>query len=68
MQNANKLVEEFCNSDGLLHYIDVVPPMLDSEGNPKRDLFKWDGIHMNELGYKIWTSIVKPILHHQPSE
>jgi len=67
MQKANKIIEEFCNSDGLLYYIDIVPPMLDSDGIPRKDLFRWDGIHMNELGYKIWTSIVKPILHNQPA-
>ena len=62
MKNANRLVEEFCNSNELLHFIDIVPPMMDEDGNPRRDLFKWDGIHMNELGYEIWTSIVKPTL------
>jgi lysophospholipase L1-like esterase len=36
--------------------------MLDAEGKPKRDVFKWDGIHLNEKGYAIWKSIVRPIL------
>ena len=62
MKRANSLVEEFCNSNDLLHYIDIVPPMLTTEGTPRPELFKWDGIHMTELGYEIWTSIVKPIL------
>jgi lysophospholipase L1-like esterase len=62
MQKTNNLVEEFCKTEELLHYIDIVQPMLDPEGNPRAHLFKWDGIHMNEQGYEIWTSIVKPIL------
>ena len=62
MKRANSLIEEFCNSNDLLHYIDIVPPMLTTEGTPRPELFKWDGIHMTELGYEIWTSIVKPIL------
>jgi lysophospholipase L1-like esterase len=62
IQKANNLVEEFCNSHELVHYVDTVPPMLDAEGNPRKNLFRWDGIHMNERGYEIWTSIVKPIL------
>lgn len=62
MKRANSLVEEFCNSKDLLHYINIVPPMLTTEGTPRPELFKWDGIHMTELGYEIWTSIVKPIL------
>jgi lysophospholipase L1-like esterase len=56
------LIAEFCSSNILLQYIDIVPPMLNAEGSTRPELFKWDGIHMNELGYEIWTSIVKPIL------
>jgi lysophospholipase L1-like esterase len=62
MQEANGLVREYCASDERLHYIDIVPAMLDAEGKPRRDLFKWDGIHLNEKGYAIWKSIVRPIL------
>jgi lysophospholipase L1-like esterase len=62
MQKANRLIEQFTGSDLRLHYVDVATHMLDSEGQPRRDLFKWDGIHMNEEGYVIWTRILKPIL------
>lgn len=62
MQKANKLIEEYCASGRRLHYIDIVTPMMDSLGFPREDLFKWDGIHMNEKGYEIWTSVIKPIL------
>jgi lysophospholipase L1-like esterase len=62
MQEANRLVREYCASDRRLHYIDIVPAMLDAEGKPRRDVFKWDGIHLNEKGYAIWKSIVRPIL------
>jgi len=43
-----------------LHYIDVVPAMLDS-GKPK-DIFGLDGLHMNAAGYAIWTRIVRAAL------
>jgi len=62
MQEANQLVRLYCASDKRLHYIDIVPAMLDAEGKPRRDVFKWDGIHLNEKGYAIWKSIVRPIL------
>ena len=62
MQEANTLIEEFCNSSDSLHFINIVEPMLDSNGIAKPELFKWDGIHMNDKGYRIWVSIVKPIL------
>jgi lysophospholipase L1-like esterase len=62
MQAANQLVREYCASDERLHYIDIVPAMLDADGKPRRDVFRWDGIHLNEKGYAIWTSVVRPIL------
>ena len=62
MQAANQLVREYCASDKRLHYIDIVPAMLDADGKPRPDVFKWDGIHLNEKGYEIWTSVVRPIL------
>jgi lysophospholipase L1-like esterase len=43
-----------------LHYIDVVPPMLD-EGKPK-DIFEADGLHMTSAGYMIWTALVRAAL------
>jgi lysophospholipase L1-like esterase len=62
MQVANRLVREYCASKERLQFIDIVPAMLDADGDPRRDVFKWDGIHLNEKGYAIWTSVVRPIL------
>jgi len=62
MQEVNRLVEEICASDNRLNYIDIVESTLDAEGNPRHDIFKWDGIHLNEKGYEIWTSVMKPVL------
>jgi len=44
-----------------LHYIDVVPAMLDESGKPK-DLYVADGLHMNAAGYEIWTRAVRAAL------
>lgn len=62
MQEANRLVREYCGSDERLRYIDIVPAMLDAAGKPRRDVFKWDGIHLNREGYAIWKSVVRPVL------
>ncbi|HTJ15145.1 MAG TPA: GDSL-type esterase/lipase family protein [Steroidobacteraceae bacterium] len=62
MQIANRLIRDHCASDSRLHYIDIVPPMLDAQGNPRGDLYGWDGIHMNAQGYAIWTTVIKPVL------
>jgi lysophospholipase L1-like esterase len=62
MQEANRLVREYCGTDSRLHYIDVVPAMLDVAGNPRLEVFRWDGLHYNDKGYALWTSIIKPII------
>ena len=62
MQVANRLIRDYCASDNRLHYIDIVPPMSDAQGSPRRDLYAWDGLHMNAAGYAIWISVVKAAL------
>jgi lysophospholipase L1-like esterase len=59
---ANKLIEAYCRSAKNIVYVDVVKPMLGEDGKPKPELFLPDGLHMNEAGYKVWTSILKPYL------
>lgn len=46
---------------GTLHnakYIDVFTPMLDAEGNPKKELFLGDMLHMNTSGYALWQGVI----------
>ncbi len=62
MQRANRLIRAFCDSDRRLRYIDIVPAMLDSAGHVRSELFKFDGIHLNEQGYAIWTRVIRPYL------
>ena len=49
-----------------LHYIDVVTPMLGDDGRPRPEIFLEDGVHLSDEGYRIWTSVLRPILatHH----
>jgi lysophospholipase L1-like esterase len=62
MNKANQLVQDDCRSDERLHYVDIVDALKDAEDQIRTDLFKWDGIHLNEEGYRIWTAVVRPIL------
>jgi lysophospholipase L1-like esterase len=59
-QAANRLVKEHCASERRLHFIDVVPALLDADGQPRG--LGWDGIHLNDEGYRILTSVVRPFL------
>ncbi|MCF7669288.1 MAG: hypothetical protein K9N48_05885 [Verrucomicrobia bacterium] len=62
MKQANKLIAEVCSNAELLTYIDVASEMLDSEGEPKADIFLEDELHMNRKGYLIWRTVLRPIL------
>ena len=58
---VNEAVRERVGKRTDLHFIDIVPPMLDDEGKPK-DLFVADGLHMKPAGYAIWTKAVRAAL------
>jgi lysophospholipase L1-like esterase len=32
------------------------------DGEPRDDVFRFDGLHLNELGYHEWTRVLRPIL------
>lgn len=59
-KEANGLIKSFASHDKHLGYVDVFTPMLDSEGNPRAELFGPDKLHMNPDGYKLWKSIITP--------
>lgn len=62
MKEANRLIEQECLKSEFLTYIDVACAMLDEQGNPKPELYLQDKLHITRDAYKIWTSILKPIL------
>ena len=62
MAKANALVRGTCAKDERLGYIDIWKPMLGDNRKPKPDLFVRDGLHINDKGYALWASIVRPHL------
>lgn len=62
MKRANDLIAKFSAGDERLLFIDVFTPMLGEDGQAREDLFVKDRLHLNEAGYKLWASIVKPVL------
>ena len=61
-KKANELIREYCVKHKNVYYIDATAAFLDASGNPNEAFFTADKLHFNELGYKTWTSIIKPIL------
>jgi lysophospholipase L1-like esterase len=62
MQEANALIAADCEADDTLEFVDVWPAMLSEDGEPRKDVFREDGLHMNDAGYKLWVDLLRPIL------
>jgi hypothetical protein len=61
MQRANALIAERCSGDPRLLFVDVATPLLEA-GEPRDELYRFDGLHLSELGYAEWTRVLRPIL------
>jgi lysophospholipase L1-like esterase len=59
---ANQLVREYADAHPGVEYIDVFTPMLGADGSPRRDLFRTDDLHLNEAGYALWRSLIRPFV------
>ena len=57
-ERANALIAAECAKDERLRFVDIWKPMLDEKGEPRRDLFVADMLHINAAGYAIWTPLV----------
>lgn len=62
MREANKLIAAECEKNENFAFVDVWPVMLGDDGQPRKDIFKEDGLHMNDKGYELWTELIKPLL------
>jgi lysophospholipase L1-like esterase len=40
-------------------YIDVYQTMLGVDGQPRRELFAEDGLHLSLTGYRLWARVLK---------
>ena len=63
MQKANELILNYSKEQKNVYFIDVSKVMLDSSGKPIKEIFHADGLHMNEKGYELWTSLVRPLIN-----
>jgi lysophospholipase L1-like esterase len=62
VRETNDLVANYVASSQNLDFIDVFTPMLDAEGQPRRELFRADSLHLSRDGYALWKSIIAPHL------
>lgn len=62
IHETNASIERFIAGDERLIYVDVFQPMLSAGGEPRPELFREDGLHLNAEGYKLWASLLRPTL------
>lgn len=61
-QETNRLIEDWSRSDDNLHFIDTSQALMGEDGEPLRDNYIFDGLHLSVQGYGIWTDIIRPRL------
>ena len=59
---ANDLIAAFAREHPKVEFVNAFSQMLGKDGLPRPDIFVADRLHMNERGYALWTSILKPRL------
>lgn len=59
IRDTNELIRGFCEEQTRLHYIETGPPLLGPDGEPNADNYRFDGLHLSERGYEIWTDIIR---------
>jgi lysophospholipase L1-like esterase len=62
MRAANALIREYSAHDALVSYVDIDRAMLGDDAKPRAELYDSDGLHLNGDGYKLWSSMVRPLL------
>lgn len=66
MQRANELIRSFTALDPRLAFADVAALMLGPDGRPRPELYAEDGLHLSPEGYRLWTSVLRPLLTAEP--
>ncbi|CAI8312598.1 MAG: Uncharacterised protein [Opitutia bacterium UBA7350] len=62
MQAANRLIEAYCDAKEGFTYINVWPVLLGANGEPRRELFMADQLHLNTAGYDAWAGAIATVL------
>lgn len=62
----NASLKAFAAKHSGLSFVDTFTPILDAAGQPRTELLREDGLHLNERGYAIWSEVVEKFLATQP--
>jgi lysophospholipase L1-like esterase len=62
MKEVNAQVKSFLAKNKKAAFADVYFKMLDKDGEPMKEIFLADNLHMNAKGYAIWQKVIAPLL------
>jgi lysophospholipase L1-like esterase len=62
IRKTNALIEAECKKSDRLVFVDVGTPLLGEDGQPRKELFAKDGLHLSPEGYQVWTRVLTPLL------
>lgn len=60
VQEANGLIQQALAKVPNTGYTDIYTPMLGEDGQPRKELFREDMLHMKPEGYAIWRDALAP--------
>jgi len=63
MMAANKLIKEYISKQKNTTFVNIWDKMLEN-GEPKKDIFIEDNLHMNAKGYAIWVKELEPFINN----
>jgi len=66
MRAANVMIEQFCQRDDRLAFVDVDHAMLGWDEKPRPELYQPDGLHLTAAGYQILNTLLRPFLSPAP--
>lgn len=66
-EKLNQELELLASKNGNIRYVNIWEAMLNDRGVVNPSLFIADGLHMNQVGYDIWSQAIRPYVESQPA-
>jgi lysophospholipase L1-like esterase len=58
MQKVNANLKAVADKANNVTYVETATPILGPDGQPRNELFRDDGLHLNAKGYELWNRIL----------
>ena len=65
VQELNRQLESWSKTTDWVRYVDCTSYLADAKGNPIRQFYRDDLLHLSPAGYASWKKILSPILHEE---